>query len=66
MAHKKIGSFTVGNVCVKTYRDSEWDQYICKPFIDGRVQPEVNWYFTHGAQHSGSDGTESEAINSPT
>ena len=47
MAHKKIGSFTVGDVCVKTYRDSEWDQYICKPFIVGKVQPEDTWYFTN-------------------
>ena len=46
MSHRKIGSFTVGDPCVKVYRDSDWDQYICKPFIDGKMEPEIRWYFT--------------------
>jgi len=38
MAQKKIHSTRVGSCAVNIYRDAEWDEYIVKTVVNGRVE----------------------------
>ena len=40
---------TYGSRTVKTYRDNEWDEYVCRLFLDGDLYAAAD-YFTNDSQ----------------
>jgi len=45
MVRKIIYTESVEGCTIKVYRDSEYNEFICREFINGKLQP-LNDYFT--------------------
>lgn len=55
MARKLIDSMSVLERTVKVYRDSEWQEYVVRLYVDGKLQPNAD-YFTNNKEDALSTG----------